>query len=341
MRVPRRARRSALLVALALALLAPVGPAGATGNVGYIRVSITDVNGDPGGATVKVYWANAQFDPNSGYTCDVAAPALQAQGGDDEVLAVNEDDGFGVTHNQVVLFLEGTGDNKSAWFTGVQANGEDYCGEGDVYGKVSLLGSTLEAPKEVSVQLVCSDTPALVEVGSPTVAGTTKVGRVLTVQNSVPPPAGGYFSYQWYRNEDSWDEIGTDAPTYTTKPGDLGEVVFVEVRAHSSCASDAAYTPSTAPIAKGTFTKAPTPTISGVFRKGHTLKAKPGTWAPAPDKLRYQWLRGTSPIHGATSRAYTLVRADVGKRLKVQLTAVKTAYLTTMRVSSRTPRIKR
>lgn len=254
---------------------------------------------------------------------------------------VNEDDGFGVTHNSVVLYLEGSGDNKSAWFTGVQANGAGYCSEGDVYGKVSLLGSTSGAPKEVSVQLVCSDTPTPVTVGSPTVIGTAKVGRVLSVHNTVAAPTNGRFSYQWYRNEDTWDEIGTDARTYTTKPADLGEVVFVEVQAHSACASDTAYTPSTPAIAKGTFTKAPVPTVSGTFRKGHLLTAKPGAWTPAPTKLRYTWFRGTSPIAGATSRTHTLVRADVGKRIRVRVTAVKTAYVTTARTSSATPVIKR
>jgi hypothetical protein len=70
------------------------------------------------------------------------------------------------------------------------------------------------------------------------------------------------------------------------------------------------------------------PGISGTFAQGQTLTAANGTWAgTAPITFSYVWQRCDSVgancanIPGATARTYTLVAADVGRRLKVRVTA--------------------
>ena len=45
---------------------------------------------------------------------------------------------------------------------------------------------------------------------------------------------------------------------------------------------------ATAAVVPGTLT-GPTPTITGTASVGATLTATPGTWAPAPVALAYQW----------------------------------------------------
>lgn len=74
------------------------------------------------------------------------------------------------------------------------------------------------------------------------------------------------------------------------------------------------------------------PSISGNTRVGSTLSASRGTWSGSPTSYAYQWVRcdasGGQPdgsdcaaIGGATTSKYVLANADVGRRLRVRVTA--------------------
>lgn len=69
------------------------------------------------------------------------------------------------------------------------------------------------------------------------------------------------------------------------------------------------------------------PSISGSARDGSILTASSGSWTGTPTGYAYQWLRcdaqagNCNPISGSTSNRYTVQTADVGSRLKVQVTA--------------------
>ncbi len=75
-----------------------------------------------------------------------------------------------------------------------------------------------------------------------------------------------------------------------------------------------------------TPTNSAAPTISGTTTFGSVLTASSGTWSGSPT-YAYQWQRAStaggsySNISGATSSTYTLVAADVGQYLKVNVTA--------------------
>lgn len=58
---------------------------------------------------------------------------------------------------------------------------------------------------------------------------------------------------------------------------------------------------------------------------GSVLVATSGTWNPA-GAYAYQWLREGDPISGATAPNYAPVASDVGKALKVRVTASKAGY---------------
>lgn len=63
------------------------------------------------------------------------------------------------------------------------------------------------------------------------------------------------------------------------------------------------------------------PTVSGTAKAGETLAASAGTWTGrAAPYLTYQWLRGSTPIDGATGLAYVVAADDVGARLRVRVT---------------------
>ncbi len=75
-----------------------------------------------------------------------------------------------------------------------------------------------------------------------------------------------------------------------------------------------------------TLTKTPQPKISGTAKVGSKLTAKPGTWAPAPVKLSYQWLRNGKAIPKATQSTYKLAKADSRKKISVKVTGSKTGH---------------
>jgi alpha-L-rhamnosidase len=68
------------------------------------------------------------------------------------------------------------------------------------------------------------------------------------------------------------------------------------------------------------------PQITGVAAVGKTLTADPGSWSPEASTVRYQWLRDGAPIQGATNPTYTLVPADQGKKLSVEVTASSAGF---------------
>lgn len=69
------------------------------------------------------------------------------------------------------------------------------------------------------------------------------------------------------------------------------------------------------------------PTITGTPAVGQTLTAQDGTWTNSPTSYSYQWMRCNgggkkcASISGATQKTYTLVSADAGATIKVQVTA--------------------
>jgi hypothetical protein len=83
------------------------------------------------------------------------------------------------------------------------------------------------------------------------------------------------------------------------------------------------------------FTTASTPTVSGTTKVGRRLTALPGAWSASPT-LSYVWKRDGTVIEDATGAFYTLVPADAGARLTVEVTGSRLGYATTVRQSAQT-----
>ena len=81
------------------------------------------------------------------------------------------------------------------------------------------------------------------------------------------------------------------------------------------------YSPAVAPLLLTA------PTISGTTRTGSTLSTDNGTWTGLQPSFSYQWRRANSAsgpysdIGSANSQTYVLTNADIGKYIKVLLTA--------------------
>ena len=77
------------------------------------------------------------------------------------------------------------------------------------------------------------------------------------------------------------------------------------------------------------------PTIPGPAEVGLTLKATRGTWTGNPTSYHFQWLRcdttgaACAAIPGATGRSYTPTTTDIGRTLRVRVTARNSSGSTT------------
>ena len=177
--------------------------------------------------------------------------------------------------------------------------------------------------------------------GTPKITGTAAVGHKLTATAGTWRPGGVSLRYQWLRA--GTPISGASTTSYTPSVADAGYALSVRVtgikRLYTTTVRTSAAT-ATVPLLKLRAT--PTPTISGKALVGSTLTAHPGTWAPAPVALAYQWYRGSTEVTGATKAAYPVTAADAGAVLKVAVTATKTGYApvtTTSKASATVPRL--
>ena len=84
-------------------------------------------------------------------------------------------------------------------------------------------------------------------------------------------------------------------------------------------------------VTVGPFSPYPseTPNIAGSPRVGLTLRAVPGTWTPSGATLAYQWLRDGKAIAGATAAEYVVAAADIGRAIRLRVSATAGGATTT------------
>ena len=166
--------------------------------------------------------------------------------------------------------------------------------------------------------------------GAPTIRGTAQVGETLTADTSGIADADGLsnvqYEYQWLA--DDTDIAGATNATYTLTDSEESKAISVQVsftddadneETLTSAATDAV---AAAPAANNPATGVPT--ISGTAQVGETLTANTSGVADEDGldevSFTYQWLADDSDISGATNATYTLVDADEGKAIKVEVT---------------------
>jgi uncharacterized repeat protein (TIGR01451 family) len=184
-----------------------------------------------------------------------------------------------------------------------------------------------------------SDPTAAVAVGDlaatpvPTITGTAKVDVALTAHPGTWDD-GVELAYQWYADGDAVD--GATAATYTPGPGKLGALITVKVTGtRAGYAVVTKTSDPTAAVAAGDLATTPEPTVSGAAKVGATVTAVPGSWDDGVS-LAYAWFAGNEPLAGATGATYVATPADLGKRLRVEITGSKAGYAPTTRTSELT-----
>jgi hypothetical protein len=170
--------------------------------------------------------------------------------------------------------------------------------------------------------------------GTVTVSGTTRVGSVLTADTGTWTPTPDSFAYQWLR--DGSNVNGATTATYSLTADDLNTMISVKVTASKTdYADESATSAEVGPVTVNQLT-AGTPTIYGSAVVGDTLWVDPGSWDPTPDSFSLQWLRNGGVISGATNENYRLTTADLGAKVSVRVTGIKSGLDNVTVTSSQT-----
>jgi hypothetical protein len=178
-----------------------------------------------------------------------------------------------------------------------------------------------------------------VNTDEPSVSGTARVGSVLEGDRGDWQNAQS-FAYRWMRCDSSGgapdasdcDPISQATGTnYRIRAADAGFRLRFRVTATNADGSTVVASNATSRVQPAEPSGGPSntsrPTITGDPKVGEALTANDGTWSGTPTSFTYQWQRcdvdaivcGSVP--GATGKTYGARAADVGFRLRVEVTA--------------------
>lgn len=191
----------------------------------------------------------------------------------------------------------------------------------------------------LATEVVVANPP--VNSSRPTISGLARVGSVLSATTGAwtgtPIPT---FTYQWKRCDADGENCvvitGATASTYIPTAADVNRTILVTVTATNTGGSASVDSLETAAVTSSTSLGAgvatrpantSVPRITGTAAKNSLLVATPGSWSgTTPMTFSYQWQRCTTTttctsIVRATLSTYRPVQEDVGKRLRVVVTA--------------------
>ncbi|QBF46704.1 hypothetical protein [Janibacter limosus] len=209
----------------------------------------------------------------------------------------------------------GTLDNQSALTTGHTFSSYD--------GKVRVTTESAGAGGAVVRIDNTSRLPGFTRTTSPRIAGTPRVGQLLTASTGSWSPTPSRYTYRWKRN--GANISGATQRTYTPTTADAGRKLSVRVEVTRSGYRTASATSASVGIPIHATTR---PYLNGTFRAGQTITVRAGTWTPRPTSYSYQWYRNNVAIAGRTGTTYTLTSKDKGTRIHVHVTARRTGYVT-------------
>jgi hypothetical protein len=213
------------------------------------------------------------------------------------------------------------------------------CGRSRPLTALAAVGLTLAA---ASLVLLAGDGTAAptakpTNVAEPDIDGRAEQGRTLTTSRgrwTGTSPIS--YAFRWVRcgadggrpdGSDCGLIIGANGPRYRIASADVGSRLRVRVTAtNAEGAETVASNPTGVIVGPPVNTSIPLVTGSGLV--GATMTAQPGTWVGRqPISFSYAWLRCNNAggdcvgIAGATGRTYRLASDDVGRKVRVNVTA--------------------
>jgi hypothetical protein len=174
------------------------------------------------------------------------------------------------------------------------------------------------------------------------VVGTAQEGQRLTADSgnwTGTQPIS--IAFQWLRCARDGDScasiIGAAGRTYQVSSADLGRTIRLRVTATNSVGSTTATSAATAVVTRRTApVNTARPNVVGTAQEGQTLTADSGNWSGTqPISFAFQWLRCASngdscaSVIGATGRTYRVSSADLGRTIRLRVTARNSVGSTT------------
>jgi hypothetical protein len=166
----------------------------------------------------------------------------------------------------------------------------------------------------------------------PSIEGTLVVGKTIAAGNGCWSPSPTSYSYKWLRCSDAGTGCVPVASTrsYTLTTADVGHTMIALVTATNAAGSTGPVNskPSDVVSAAAAPKFKTAPSISGKAQVGQALAVKMGTFTGGvPRTFAFQWQTcdqsgaNCVSVSGATSETYGVRSADVGKTIRVQVTA--------------------
>ncbi|MHB1570130.1 MAG: hypothetical protein ACYC0H_13125 [Solirubrobacteraceae bacterium] len=174
----------------------------------------------------------------------------------------------------------------------------------------------------------------------PVISGSPFEGETLSSSAGTWADNPTSFSYQWQSCDGSGanctNVAGANGVSYTLTSSQVGRTMRILVTASNAGGSTTAASAVTAAVATAASKPAqPTatpglmemPVIHGSAMERQVLTATTGKWSNNPSVYSYQWKRcdryGNKCVNiaGATKRTYKLSAADIGHRVRVEVTA--------------------
>lgn len=200
---------------------------------------------------------------------------------------------------------------------------------------VAMLGlvfaATLAAGSEAAPAVAPNNT------GEPQVSGTPRVGQVLrTTRGTWTGTEPIDYSFRWYRCQGRGAPDASDCRrisnaadnTYVLRQADVGFRIRSQVVATNGDGQATATSNPTAVIVPARPANTQEPSITGTAAVGSRLQASRGTWTGEPPiTYAFAWLRcsaqgdGCGEIAGADDTQYEIRDADVGRTIRVRVTA--------------------
>lgn len=174
----------------------------------------------------------------------------------------------------------------------------------------------------------------------PAVSGTARQGSTLQATTGSWSGSPSSYAYQWRRCDSGGGACvainGSGSPSYALVSADVGSTIRVAVTAASSAGSATATSAPTgvvtavavvSPHPPSAPVNTSSPAVSGTTTQGSSLQASTGSWSGSPSSYAYQWRRcddagnGCSDVGGATGAQYQLGSSDVGRTMRVVVSA--------------------
>lgn len=205
----------------------------------------------------------------------------------------------------------------------------------DPWGRYPTVRRPLDRSTTIDVGPSRNDVPAQ---PAPDLSGPTLPGRVFVDGQSLNASLQSAVVVQAFRADDpsrpvdvwlSGDSAVLPAGTYKFRLWDpTGRRATIYAGGATSFATAASYAPyigrdRTFPVTatKPNFVPVVSPRVTGTRKAGSTLRGDAGVWNGSPNRFSYQWYSGGKPVSGQTATTYKLRTSDVGRWVRLRVTA--------------------